>query len=340
METPLYEIHKDLGARFTDFHGWRMPLQYRGIVEEALAVRNETGVFDVSHMGRFLVRGKGVKEKLQKLTTNNFEKLREGKVQYNLITNEEGGIKDDVTVYMLSEESYMFCVNAGNRGKVKNWLSRFVDVEDISQETVQIALQGPESRRILSEFYEVGDLRFYTFRKFGEVIVSRTGYTGELGYEIYLPVEEGIELFRKLCKKAQPCGLGARDVLRIEAGFPLYGHEIDESITPLEANLDRFVDLSKDFVGKEAMLSKKVSRKLFGLELTEKGVPRQGYKIYRNGTLIGQVSSGTYSPYLKKGIALCFVDLENRKEGLEVELEVRSKKLKGKLRSYPFVKKR
>lgn len=315
-----------------------MPLQYSGVVEEVKAVRSSVGMFDVSHMGRFFVFGKDALRILQNLTTNNLEKLAPGRVQYNLFTNERGGVVDDVTVYMFSEERFFVCVNAGNREKMRRWLERFLPVEDVSSRTLQIALQGRDSADLLEGTFGVSDLRYYHFRVFGDTVVSRTGYTGEDGFEIYAPVEEGLKLFERLLRDAKPCGLGARDVLRIEAGMPLYGHEISEDITPLEANLDRFVDLSKDFLGKSAMVSKEVRRKLFGLELLEKGVPREGYRVKRGEREIGVVSSGTFSPTLGKGIALCFVDVEEREEGKEVSLEVRGREVKGKLRSYPFLR--
>ncbi len=339
-KTPLYEIHKRLKARFTPFAGWSMPLQYTSVIEEVKAVREKAGLFDISHMGRILVKGKDAKEKLQYLTTNNLNKLKPGKVQYNLLTNERGGVKDDVTIYMLSEEKFFICCNAANREKVVSYLSNYVDVEDLSDKLIQFALQGSESEAILSKYYDVKDLKFYNFRTFGEVIISRTGYTGEDGFEVYAPPKEGIKLFIELLKEAKPCGLGARDVLRIEAGFPLYGHEISEDITPLEANLDRFVDLSKDFLGKEEMMKKPVRRKLFGLVMVDKGIPREGYSIYKDKKEIGKVSSGTFSPTLNRGIALCFVELSERKEGNPVEVKIRERLLKAELKSYPFVRKR
>ena len=339
-KTPLYEIHKRLKARFTPFAGWSMPLQYTSVIEEVKAVRERAGLFDISHMGRILVKGKDAKEKLQYLTTNNLNKLKPGKVQYNLLTNEKGGVKDDVTIYMLSEEELFICCNAANREKVVSHLSNYVDVEDLSDKLIQFALQGPKSEVILSKYYDVKDLKFYNFRTFGEVIISRTGYTGEDGFEVYAPPKEGIRLFIELLKEAKPCGLGARDVLRIEAGFPLYGHEISEDITPLEANLDRFVDLSKDFLGKEEMLKKPLKRKLFGLVMVDKGIPREGYAIYKEGKEIGKVSSGTFSPTLNRGIALCFVELSERKEGNPVQVKIRERLLKAELKSYPFVRKR
>jgi len=340
MKTPLCETHKKLGARFIAFGGWEMPLQYEGILSEVRSVRESAGIFDVSHMGRLRLRGKGVREKLQVLTTNDVNKLKPGKVQYNLLTNEKGGIKDDITVYMLSEEEFMLCVNAANREKVLRWLGEHMDVEDMTLRTVQIALQGKESEYVLGKLYDVAGIKYYRFKTFGEVLISRTGYTGEDGFEIYAPVEEGVKIFKKLVGAVRPCGLGSRDVLRIEAGLPLYGHEISEDITPLEANLGRFVDFSKNFLGKEALLGEEVKRKLFGLELEDKGVPRKGQEILKGGSVIGKVSSGTFSPTLGKGIALCFVEVEERREGAEVRLRSGRRELMGRLRAYPFVGRR
>lgn len=340
METPLKDIHKKLKARFTDFAGWKMPLQYSSIVEEVKAVRSKAGIFDISHMGRILLEGKSVKGKLQFLTTNNIEKLSVGKVQYNLFTNEKGGVKDDITVYKLTEDKFFLCVNAANKEKIIKWLSEFVSPKDVSEDYLQIAIQGPKSENILNNFFNISDIRYYGFKTFGDTIVSRTGYTGEDGFEVYINPEEGIELFEELVRLAVPCGLGARDILRIEAGFPLYGNELSESITPFEANLDRFVDTNKDFLGKEEMLKKGVKKKLFGLELQDKGIPRKGYKIFKGDKEIGYISSGTFSPTLNKGIALCFVQLEERMEGNEVEVAIRDKRVKALLRKYPFVRRK
>lgn len=341
LETPLIEFHQKLKAKFTEFAGWKMPLYYTSIIDEVKAVREKSGIFDVSHMGRILVYGKNSKEKLQFLTTNNINKLFPGKVQYNLLTNEKGGVKDDITVYMISEEEYFICCNAVNRKKVLNWFKEnSLKFEDLSDKLLQIALQGPESEKILKKFFDIEGMKYYTFKKFNETIISRTGYTGEDGFEVYIPVKEGKELFQELLKFSKPCGLGARDVLRIEAGFPLYGHEISEEITPIEANLDRFVDLSKEFIGKEEILKKEVKRKLFGLEMIEKGIPREGYKIFKGNKEIGIISSGTFSPTLNKGIALCFVEIEERKENNEVEVEIRNRRFKAILRKYPFVRRK
>ncbi len=341
MKTPLYHLQKELGAKFFEFHKWQMPMEFSSIKEEALSVRNFCGVFDVSHMGRILVSGKDVIHKLNFLTTNDLNKLQPGRVQYNLLSNQKGGIIDDVTVYMIDQEELLLCVNASNKDKVLNHIKNYIpQTQDISKDTVQIAIQGPKAQEILSKFFDIKDISYYRFKAFDGVIISRTGYTGEDGFEIYAPVDKGVELFRELTKEAKPCGLGARDVLRIEAGLPLYGNELNQDITPIEANLKRFVSFEKEFLGKDSMIRKEVKYMLFGLELLERGVPRQGYKILSNGMQIGYVSSGTYSYYLQKGIALCFVELDKRKDRVAVELEVRGKRLKGVLKDYPFVKKK
>ncbi len=338
MRTPLYSEHKELGARFVEFAGWEMPLEYKSIVEEVRAVRSSCGLFDVSHMGRLIISN-GF-ETLQKLTSRDIAKLKEGRVQYNLLLNEQGGVKDDITLYRLSEREFFMCVNAGNKEKVKEWLLSWgLSVRDMSQEWMQFAIQGPRSQEVLSKYLPVEDIKYYHFKVFGDMLLSRTGYTGEDGFEVYAPVEKGLELFMELSKECMPCGLGARDVLRIEAGMPLYGHELSEDITPFEANLDRYVSLEKDFLGKDTLLQKKVEKKLFGLELLQRGVPREDYKVFHKDKEIGYVSSGTYSPTLQKGIALCFVRIDYRTEGLEVDLQVRDRRLPARLRSYPFLQK-
>lgn len=339
MHTPLYTFHKSLGAKFVEFAGWHMPVEYSSIKEEVAAVRQDCGLFDISHMGRLLI--KGGYEKLDYLTSRGTDKLKEGRVQYNLLLNERGGIKDDITLYRLSQGEFFLCVNAANKDKVYRWfLEKGIEVEDLSSKSIQLALQGPRSMEVLKRYFPVEDIRYYHFKTFDGAIVSRTGYTGEDGFEIYIDNQRGLELFEVLLKDCIPCGLGSRDVLRIEAGMPLYGHELSEDITPFEANLDRYVNLERDFIGKEDLLKKEVKRKLFGLELLKRGVPREDYEILYQGKNIGYVSSGTFSPTLQKGIALCFVELDYRREGLEVELDVRGKRLPAMLKSYPFIKKR
>lgn len=337
MRTPLYSIHRELSAKFTIFAGWEMPLQYSSIREEVLSVREECGLFDISHMGRLRLFA-GWKA-LDFLTSRSVQRLKEGRVQYNLLLNERGGIKDDITVYKFSEEEFFLCVNAINKQKVIEWLGfHGIKVEDLSPTTVQFALQGPKAKEVISRFFSIEGLRYYHFRVFDGVLLSRTGYTGEDGFEVYAPLEVGVELFRELLKVCRPCGIGARDVLRIEAGLPLYGHELSEDIDPFSANLDRFVELDRDFIAKESLKNLRVERKLFGLVM-EKGVPREGYKLYYQGKEIGAISSGTFSPTLGKGVALCFVDVNLRKEGLEVEVDVRGKRMRATLREYPFIRK-
>jgi len=343
LKTPLYELHKRLKAKFVLFAGWDMPISYTSILEEAVAVRTSTGIFDVSHMGRVFVRGTRAGEFLNYLTTNDVLKLQTGEVKYSLILNERGGTIDDVTLYKLGEAEFMLCVNASNREKVINHLKRFsetfgVEIEDKSSRLVQIALQGPRAVEILEKFYpSVGKLKFYTFKTFGDVIVSRTGYTGEDGFEIYIPPEGGVELFKKLLEFAKPCGLGARDVLRIEAGYPLYGHELSEELDPREANLSRFINVEKDFYGKEGLEKRgRPQRKLFGLKLEGRRIARQGINVFKGGKPIGEVTSGTYSPNLKASIALAFLDKEVQR-GEEVEVLIGNKAIKAQVVSPRFI---
>ncbi len=326
METTLFKIHKNLKATFTTFAGWRMPLHYGSALEEVKSVRSKCGIFDISHMGRILVSGGRAREILQRLSTNNVENLKPMKVQYSLITNEQGGIKDDVTIYCFDEDKYMLCVNAVNRKKICEWLGEFININDISDTTVQIALQGPRSGEILSKFFDVSDIKYYTFKIFDDIIVSRTGYTGELGYEIYAEVKKGIELFEELLKYCPPCGLASRDILRIEAGFPLYGNEIDEDITPFEAGLERFVYLGKDFVGKETMLSKERRRRLIHFLVKGRGIPRSGYKIISDEGEAGYVTSGTFSPTYNRCVGMAFIRSEIP-EDAKLYIDIRSRKV-------------
>ncbi len=337
MHTSLYSLHKKLGAKFIPFAGWEMPVEYSSIKEEVWAVRNACGLFDISHMGRLLIK-KGIKS-LDYLTSRRIDKVKPLRVQYNLLMNEKGGVKDDITLYKLSEEEVFLCVNSANKDKVcKGLTEKGIEVEDISERTLQIALQGPKAVELLKNYYPIEDLKYYHFGVFDGTIISRTGYTGEDGFEIYIEVSKGLELFEELLRDCIPCGLGARDVLRIEAGMPLYGHELSEDITPFEASLDRYVDLEKEFIGKEELLKKPIKFKLFGMELLQRGVPREGYGIFYEGKEIGHVSSGTFSPTLQKGIGLCFVNVEYRQEGFSVKVDIRGKRIPARLRSYPFVK--
>lgn len=275
MKTPLYNLHKSLGAKFTEFAGWEMPVEYSSISKEVLSVREDCGIFDISHMGRLLI--KDSLEKLEYITSRSIAKLKPKRVQYNLLMNRRGGIRDDITIYRLSEDEFFLCVNAVNKEKVCEWFKEEgIKVEDISHKTVQFALQGPRAVEVLKEFFPVESIRYYHFEVFDGIIVSRTGYTGEDGFEVYAEASKGIELFEKLVKVCTPCGLGARDVLRIEAGMPLYGHEISEDITPFEANLDRYVSLEKDFFGQRGAFKKGNKEKAFWFGATTEGCAKGG----------------------------------------------------------------
>ncbi len=334
-KTPLYPVHKSLKAKFVEFAGFQMPIQFSSILDEAKTVRQKVGIFDVSHMGRIFVEGPDAEKFLNYLTTNNVEKLEPFDVQYSLILNPRGGVIDDITVYKFSNHRFMLCVNAANKEEVLNHLNQYkekfnVEITDKSEELIQFALQGPEASRLLEKYIpEVSKLKYYTFLSDGGLIVSRTGYTGEDGFEVYIPAAEGIELYKKLIADgAKPCGLGARDVLRIEAGYPLYGHELSAERDPREANLSKFIDLNKDFVGKEALLEREPKYRLRGLVLSKRQIARQGDKVFIGETPIGEISSGTYSPNLGKSIALCFLQRDNLpKEGQTVEVEIRGKRI-------------
>ncbi|NPB06562.1 MAG: glycine cleavage system aminomethyltransferase GcvT [Aquificae bacterium] len=331
--TPLFKEHERLGARFTVFHGWELPLDYGSALKEALAVREKAGLFDVSHMGRLLVRAKP--EKLEPLFTAPVKRTPVGRVRYGFFLNETGGILEDATLYRLDEELFLFCTNAANRERVKALLSNF-EVKDLTAETLQLALQGPESTRLLEPFFPVTGLKYYSFKRFGRVIISRTGYTGErVGYELFLPVEQGVELFRKLAGSAQPCGLAARDVLRVEAGLPLYGNELNERVTPLEVRLERFLK-EEPFVGKEALKKRPVKVVLTGFEASG-GVPRKGYAVYADGRKVGVVTSGVYSPYLKKAVGFALVK-PGLSEGTPVVFKQKEREIKGTLARYPFIR--
>ena len=343
QRTPYYELHKELGAKFVPFAGWEMPVQFSSILEEAKEVRKGVGIFDVSHMGRLFIEGPDAERFLNFLTTNNVEKLKEGEVQYSLILNERGGTVDDITVYKFSKDRFMVVVNAANRQKVLEHFNNFksdfdVSVSDRSGELTQLAVQGPKAVELLKKIYPgVENLRYYTFGEFGGTVISRTGYTGEDGFEVYIPAEGGIELYQKLLKMgAKPCGLGARDILRIEAGFPLYGHELGEDMDPREANLSKFIDLQKEFLGKEALLEREPKRKLRGLVLQQRRVTRQGDKVYKGETLIGEISSGTFSPNLGKAIALAFLDRDIKLND-SIEVEIRGKRVPAKVVKGRFI---
>ncbi|ACL71089.1 glycine cleavage system aminomethyltransferase GcvT [Halothermothrix orenii] len=355
-KTPLFEIHKELGARLIEFHGWSMPVQYTSIIEEHKAVRNQCGLFDVSHMGEILVEGPGALESLQKIVTNNVARLKKGQVLYTPMCKDDGGIIDDLLVYCLGQDKYLMVVNASNIEKDFNWVrdnsNQRTEVVNESDNYALLALQGPNSKKILEKVSSVNldSLKFYNFTtgtlKGAEVLISRTGYTGELGYELYLSPDKAVEVWQALMEAGSdlgliPAGLGARDTLRLEKGYCLYGNDIDENTHPLEAGLGWTVKFDKaSFIGKRALLKYKeegLSRKLVGFKLKGRGIPRHGYPIKDNGDQIGVVTSGSMSPTLSEGIGMGYVRYDKATPGESITIVVRNRAITGEVVKLPFI---
>lgn len=353
--TPLNQIHKALNARMVPFAGWEMPVQYTGVIDEHLAVRKSCGLFDVSHMGEIEVSGPKALDAVQKIATNDASKLKNGQVQYSLLCYPNGGVVDDVTLYKFSDTRYMFCVNASNAEKDFQWMQenigRIADVKNISDDFGQLAIQGPLSQEILQNTcnLDLSLIRYYRFQE-GIVagvnaIVSRTGYTGEHGFEIYIKGNDTVKIWQALMEAGKnfgikPIGLGARDTLRLEMGFPLYGNELNENTTPLEAGLNKFVKLDKpDFIGKDVLEKQArqgVQKKLVGLEMIEPGIPRSHYKIFAQEKAIGEITSGTMSPSLGKAIGMGYVAPEFSSIGTELKIEIRNKTVAARVVKTPF----
>ncbi len=362
QQTPLNAAHKALGARMVPFGGWEMPVQYAGVIEEHLAVRGKAGLFDVSHMGEIEVRGSEALALVQRLTTNDAARLVDGQVQYSALCYPDGGVVDDVTLYRSSATHFLFCVNAANTDKDFAWMQQVhaesgiagATLTNRSSEFAQLALQGPRAEAILARLTSVplAGIAYYHFGE-GEVagvpaLVSRTGYTGEDGFELYFPATAAVDLWNRLLEAGQtdglvPVGLGARDTLRLEKGYALYGHELSPAITPLEAGLGWIVKLEKgDFIGRDALVNQKaagIPRKLVGLVMAERGIPREGYPVYAGDVLVGAVTSGTMSPSLKNGIALALIESSCAVSGSELLVGIRDRKLRAKIVKPPFVKK-
>lgn len=358
-KTPLHAAHVAAGARMVEFGGWSMPVQYTGILEEHRAVREAAGLFDVSHMGEIRLQGPDALELVQRLITNDASRMSAGQVIYSPMCLETGGVVDDLLVYRMGSDDYLLVVNASNTEKDLAWVRRHaagnVTVTDQSPETAQLALQGPRAVSILQPLTDVdlGKMQYYWFdrgRVGGiECIISRTGYTGEDGFELYLPPEKAEELWNGLLEAGKetglaPVGLGARDTLRFEACMPLYGHELTEHSTPLEAGLGRFVNLDKpDFTGKEALARQRaegLKRKLVGVEMIDRGVPRAGYAVVNDGSPIGRVTSGSFSPTLNKNLAMAFVETPYAAAGQELGVTIREKVYRARVVPRPFYKKR
>lgn len=358
--TPLFDTYKEYGAKTIDFGGWELPVQFSSIKEEHEAVRTKAGLFDVSHMGEIEVKGTGSLEYLQKMLTNDVSKLKTGGAQYSAMCYENGGTVDDLLVYKLEEDHYLLVVNAANIDKDFNWLKDHLDenveINDLSEQTAQLALQGPLAEEVLQKLTPETNLNNIGFFKFQQdvningkkALVSRTGYTGEDGFEIYCDANDAPVLWKEILEAGKefcilPCGLGARDTLRFEACLALYGQELSPEISPLEAGIGFAVKLNKDadFIGKDALKQQKengVPRKLVGVEMIDRGIPRHGYQVYKGDEKIGEVTSGTQSPTLKKNIGLALVKAEEAELGNEVDIEIRSKRLKAVIVSTPFYK--
>ncbi|KAB1064466.1 glycine cleavage system aminomethyltransferase GcvT [Salibacter halophilus] len=353
--------HEELGAKMVPFAGYNMPLQYTGLTDEHLNVRENVGMFDVSHMGEFYVKGPKAFDLVQKVTSNDVAKLTDGKIQYTCMPNGKGGIVDDLLVYRISEEEYLMVVNASNIEKDWNWVSENntmgAELINASDDMSLLAVQGPNAIKVLQEITDVDleKVTFYTFviDKMGgveDVIISATGYTGEKGFELYCKNEDAEKLFDAIWEEGQKvdmkmAGLGARDTLRLEMGMALYGNDIDESTSPIEAKLGwitKFVD-GNNFIDRDQLAQQKengVDRKLTAFQMIDKGIPRQGYKIIdADGNELGEVTSGTMSPSLKKGIGLGYVKVPHHKTGSEIYIQVRKKQLKAEVVKLPFIKK-
>ncbi|GER68371.1 aminomethyltransferase [Weizmannia acidilactici] len=358
--TPLFDVYRKYGAKTTGFGGWELPVQFSGIKAEHEAVRTKAGLFDVSHMGEILVQGEGSLDFLQKMATNDVSTLHPGAAQYTAMCYENGGTVDDLLVYQLGKERYLLVVNAANTEKDYEWLrdhnTEEISIADMSASMAQLALQGPLSARILQKLARGLDVSAFKPFSFVEnadlsgckVLLSRTGYTGEDGFEIYCRNEDAARLWEEILTAGDedgvlPCGLGARDTLRFEAGLCLYGQELSENISPLEAGIGFAVKLNKeaDFIGKSALQQLKtegLKRKLAGIEMIERGIPRHGYDVFSGEKRIGVVTTGTQSPTFKKNIGLALLDVPFNAPGTEVEVAIRSKKLKAKVVKTPFYK--
>jgi len=354
-QTSLFQWHTINGGRMVSFAGFSMPVQYEtGVIAEHNAVRNSAGLFDVSHMGEFIITGKDALTNLNYIFTNDFSDMYAGRVRYTLMCNEEGGIIDDLVICKFNDERYMLVVNAANSEKDAVWIKERLRgdcvFEDVSGDFAQIALQGPASLSILTSISNTIPRKYYTFIENGSVsgipcIVSRTGYTGEDGFELYCKNEDALSLWEKLLDAGRyaniiPCGLGSRDTLRLEAGMPLWGHEMDEETTPFEAGLSFAVKMEKpDFIGKAA-LAKPAIRIRTGIEITGRGIIREKTDVFHNGQKIGVTTSGTFCPYLEKSCAMVYLDPAYNKPGIIVQAQARGKMIEGITCALPFYKRK
>jgi aminomethyltransferase len=354
--TPLNNIHKQLGAKLINFGGWEMPVQYEGIIAEHQNVRKSVGIFDVSHMGEIIIKGPKAKETVQNLVTNDISNIIPGKAIYSPMCYDNGGTVDDLLIYPFAPDEFYLVVNAANTDKDHEWIKAHADegstVTNISNETAQVAVQGPKSADTINKIanIDVNTIGFFCFNqnaRIGEtkVIISRTGYTGEDGFEIYAP-SKNIEMIWDMIMEAgrefniKPIGLGARDTLRFEAGLPLYGHELSPEITPIEAGLAKFVKVEKNrFIGKKALLEQHLKgpeRLLVGFEMEQRGIARHSHPILVDGKKIGFVTSGNYSPSLRKNLGMGLIKTTFSKEGEQIQILIRDKPVNARVIKKPF----
>ena len=354
-KTPLNAIHRAAGARMVDFGGWDMPVEYSGIIAEHLAVRTGAGLFDVSHMGEIEVRGPQALELVNYVTSNNAAALAEGQAQYSALLYPSGGFVDDILVHRMDARHYFLCVNASNQDKDFEWIvsqnSFDAEVEFASPNYAQLAIQGPKALETLGKLTatDLAKIRYYWFER-GDIlgvpaIIARTGYTGEDGFEIYVPPKEAERIWTAVVEAGQdigliPCGLGARNTLRLEAAMSLYGHEIDDRINPYEARLGWIVKLDKgDFIGRNALLKQKESgltRRLAGLEMRGRGIARDGYRVFAGSQDVGWVTSGSPAPFLQKNIGLCMLPVSASHPGQRIEVAVRQRHVEAEVVPAPF----
>lgn len=355
---PLHEVHVQLGAKIVPFAGFEMPVRYSTDMEEHHAVRNRVGIFDVSHMGEFRITGPKALDLIQKVSANDASKLFDGKVQYSYLPNADGGVVDDLLVYKYNDESYLLVVNASNIEKDWDWISSHntagANMENISDDTCLFAVQGPDATAVLQKLTgaDLSAMEYYTFQVntmagISDVIISATGYTGSGGFEIYVNKDSAKQMWDAIMDAGsefgiQPIGLGARDTLRLEKGFCLYGNDITDTTSPLEGGLGWVTKFTKDFINSENLQAQKeagISNKLIGFEMIDRGIPRSHYELCdAAGNRLGEVTSGTQSPTLQKGIGLGYVPTALSKPDTEIYVRVREKLLKAKVVKLPFVK--
>ena len=356
LKTPLYEAHVKAGGKIVPFGGYLLPVQYSGVIDEHMAVRTKAGLFDVSHMGEVMCTGKDALANLQMILTNDFTNMVDGQARYSIMCNENGGTVDDLIVYKYKEDCYFIVVDAANKDKDYQWMldHQFGEVkfEDISDSVAQLALQGPKAMEILRKLTTEENIpeKYYHAVFNAEVagmkcIVSKTGYTGEDGVEIYLASEEAEKMWDTLLEAGKeegliPCGLGARDTLRLEAAMPLYGHEMDDEVTPLETGLKFAVKMKKDdFIGKKALEEKgEITRKRVGLKVTGRGIVREHAEVYADDQLIGMTTSGTHCPFLGYPIAMALLNVDHTEIGTKVNVSVRGRKIEAEIVALPFYK--